>query len=175
MKLIAGRLYLRDFIASDTAAVHEYASSPEVVRHQEWGPNTLEETIEFVTASVEQSLEWDASGFQLAIVLNSGELIGACRASFSDDGLDAEIGYSLSPRFWGHGYATEAAVALLDYFASDTKVQTVFATCRPENTASIRVLEKLGMKQVDVYKRNVLIAGEWRDTLVFSVEIRRPD
>lgn len=173
MKLIAERLYLRDFVPADTPAVHEYASSLEVVRHQEWGPNTLEQTMEFVAASIEQSAVADGTFLQLAAVLNDGTLIGAYRATFSEDRLEAEIGYSLGPRFSGQGFATEAALTLIGYLKSDTPVRTVFATCRPENAASIRVLEKLGMKQVDCYKRNVLIRGEWRDTLVFSVEVQR--
>jgi RimJ/RimL family protein N-acetyltransferase len=49
-------------------------------------------------------------------------------------------------------------------------VREIFATSRPENLASIHVLEKLGMQQVDLYRKNVLIRGEWRDTLVFSVK-----
>jgi ribosomal-protein-alanine N-acetyltransferase len=52
-------------------------------------------------------------------------------------------------------------------------VRRIFATSRPENAASIHVLEKLGMQQVDLYRKNVLIRGEWRDTLVFAVEIKR--
>lgn len=171
MKLIAERLYLRDFVPADTPAVHAYASSLDVVRHQEWGPNTLEQSIEFVAASVAHSAMPEEPGVQLAAVLNDGTLIGAYRATLSEDGADAEIGYSLNPRFWGLGYGTEAALRLIEYLRTDTKVRRVFATSRPENEASIRVLEKLGMKQVDCYKRNVLIRGEWRDTWVFSVDL----
>jgi [ribosomal protein S5]-alanine N-acetyltransferase len=171
MKLIAERLYLRDLEPSDIDAVHEYASSIEVVLHQEWGPHTIEQTREYVAGCVLGNSLPDRRTVELAAVLNDGILIGSYRASLSEDGTEAEIGYSLNPRYWHQGYGTEAAKRLVDYLVSELQVREIFATSRPENVASIRVLEKLGMQQVDLFRRNVLIRGEWRDTLVFSVKV----
>ncbi|SOE94627.1 Protein N-acetyltransferase, RimJ/RimL family [Burkholderia sp. D7] len=171
MKLIAERLYLRDLEPSDIDAVHEYASSPEVVLHQEWGPNTIEQTRDYVAGCVLGNSMPDGTTLELAAVLNDGSLIGSYRATLSEDGTEAEIGYSLNPRYWHKGYATEAAKRLIDYLVSERNVREIFATSRPENLASIRVIEKLGMQQVDLYRKNVLIRGEWRDTLVFSVKV----
>jgi len=170
MKLLAERLYLRDLEASDVDAVHEYASSIEVVLHQELGPNTIEQTREYIAACVLGNSLPDRRTLELAAVLNDGSLIGSYRASLSECGTEAEIGYSLNPRYWHKGYATEAAKRLVDYLVNERTVREIFATSRPENVASIHVLEKLGMQQVDLYRKNVLIRGEWRDTLVFSVE-----
>jgi [ribosomal protein S5]-alanine N-acetyltransferase len=171
MKLIARRLYLRDVEPSDIDAVHEYASSLDVVLHQEWGPNTIEQTREFIAGCVLGNSLPDRRTLELAAVLNNGSLIGSYRATLSDDGTEAEIGYSLNPRHWNKGYGTEAARRLVEYLVSERNVREIFATSRPENVASIHVLEKLGMRQVDLYRRNVLIRGEWRDTLVFSMKI----
>lgn len=171
MKLIAERLYLRDLEPSDVDAVHEYASSLDVVLHQEWGPNTIEQTREFVAGCVAGNSLPYRETLDLAAVLNDGSLIGSYRATLSEDGMEAEIGYSLSPRYWNRGYGTEAAKRLVNYLANELQVREIFATSRPENLASIHVLEKLGMRQVDRYRRNVLIRGEWRDTLVFSVKV----
>jgi RimJ/RimL family protein N-acetyltransferase len=88
----------------------------------------------------------------------------------SEDGEDAEIGYSLNPKYWRKGYGTEAAARLIEYLKNERKVQRIFATSRPENSASIHILEKLGMRPVDRYRKNVLIRGEWRDTIVFLME-----
>ncbi len=54
MKLNSDRLFLRDFVIADRDAVHEYASSIDVVQHQAWGPNTLLQTTEFVEASANE-------------------------------------------------------------------------------------------------------------------------
>jgi RimJ/RimL family protein N-acetyltransferase len=113
----------------------------------------------------------DRTTLELAAVLNDDSLIGSYRATLSEDGREAEIGYSLNPRYWNQGYATEAAKRLVDYLTRERQVREIFATSRPENLASIHVLEKLGMQQVDLYRKNVLIRGEWRDTLVFSVKV----
>jgi len=171
MKLIAERLYLRDLEPSDVDAVHEYASSLDVVLHQEWGPNTIEQTREFVAGCVLGNSMPYKETLDLAAVLNDGSLIGSYRATLSEDGMEAEIGYSLNPRYWNRGYGTEAAKRLIAYLANELRVREIFATSRPENLASIHVLEKLGMRKVDLYRRNVLIRGEWRDTLVFSVKV----
>jgi ribosomal-protein-alanine N-acetyltransferase len=171
MKLIAERLYLRDLEPADLDAVHEYASLPEVVLHQEWGPNTIEQTREFIAGCVLGNALPDRRTVELAAVLNDGSLIGSYRATLSEDGSEAEIGYSLHPRYWNQGYGTEAAERLVDYLVRERQVREIFATSRPENLASIHLLEKLGMQQVDLYRKNVLIRGEWRDTLVFSVEV----
>jgi len=170
MKLIAKRLYLRDLEPTDIDAVHEYASSIDVVLHQEWGPNTIEQTRAYIAGCVLTNSLPDRSTLELAAVLNDGSLIGSYRASLSEGGTQAEIGYSLNPRYWNKGYGTEAAKRLVEYLVSERNVREIFATSRPENAASIHVLEKLGMQQVDLYRKNVLIRGEWRDTLVFSVK-----
>jgi [ribosomal protein S5]-alanine N-acetyltransferase len=171
MKLIAERLYLRDLEPFDINAVHEYASLLEVVLHQEWGPNTIEQTREYIAGCVLENSLPDRTTLELAAVLNDDCLIGSYRATLSEDGREAEIGYSLNPRYWNQGYATEAAKRLVDYLTRERQVREIFATSRPENLASIHVLEKLGMQQVDLYRKNVLIRGEWRDTLVFSVKV----
>jgi ribosomal-protein-alanine N-acetyltransferase len=170
MKLTANRLYLRDFVLSDLDAVHEYASSIEVVQHQEWGPNTIAQTRRFITDCLRESSLPERGTISLAVVLNDECLIGACRATVSEDGEDAEIGYSLNPKYWRKGYGTEAAARLIEYLKNERKVQRIFATSRPENSASIHILEKLGMRPVDRYRKNVLIRGEWRDTIVFLME-----
>ncbi|MEA3124697.1 MAG: [ribosomal protein S5]-alanine N-acetyltransferase [Caballeronia sp.] len=170
MKLIAERLYLRDLEPSDTDAVHEYACLLEVVLHQEWGPNTIEQTREYIAGCVMGNSLPERRTVELAAVLNDGSLIGSYRATLSEDGTEAEIGYSLNPRYWHQGYGTEAAKRLVDYLVRERQVREIFATSRPENLASIHVLEKLGMRQLDLYRKNVLIRGEWRDTLVFSVK-----
>ena len=59
-----------------------------------------------------------------------------------------EIGYSILPLFRGHGYATEAAAALVAWAAAQPAVRRVTAECLADNDASIRVLEKIGMRQI---------------------------
>ena len=62
------RLVLRDFNEDDWEAVHEYASDPEVVRYMEWGPNTEEETRNFIKRAISHQNEKPRRNFTLAIV-----------------------------------------------------------------------------------------------------------
>jgi [ribosomal protein S5]-alanine N-acetyltransferase len=76
-------------------------------------------------------------------------LIGDIGFKGPPDGTGAvEIGYSVLPAFRGHGYATEAARALIGWAAAQPGVRRVTAECLEDNRASIRVLEKAGMHQI---------------------------
>jgi ribosomal-protein-alanine N-acetyltransferase len=73
---------------------------------------------------------------------------------------------------WGNGYAAEAAEAMLELAWNGLGISRVLATCRPENLASVRVLEKVGMRRVDYLRGHKNIDGVARDSLLF--EIRSP-
>jgi len=78
-----------------------------------------------------------------------------------------EMGYVLARDVWGRGYATEAAAALLAYgFAAG--LHRIGATCDPENAASARVLEKIGMSFEGRLREYFLIRGAWRDRLLYA-------
>lgn len=84
---------------------------------------------------------------------------------------EAELGYVLHRDAWGHGYAAEAAGALVAWAGTRLGITRVLATCRPENTGSVRVLEKIGMKQVDYLRDHKRVDGKTRDSLVFAVPL----
>ncbi|QRR03439.1 GNAT family N-acetyltransferase [Dyadobacter sandarakinus] len=78
----------------------------------------------------------------------SGELIGMAKLDWS--GFDIEIGYRVMEEHWGKGIATEVASALIRFALTQLKARTVAAYVNVDNTASVRVLEKAGMKRVGV-------------------------
>ncbi len=86
--------------------------------------------------------------YKLAVVLkNGGDLIGNCNLSDAvPESVAANIGWHYGYRFRGNGYATEAARALLDFGFEFVKVNEVFADCFADNRASIRIMEKIGMR-----------------------------
>ena len=89
-----------------------------------------------------------ADGEQAFVVTMGGEVIGAC-GYHSRDGVP-EIGYWLGVPFWGNGYATEAARALIDHAFGDRGHQVLLAGARISNPASRRVLEKCGFQWTGV-------------------------
>lgn len=169
------RLILRKFSENDADAVHAYASDPEVCRYTDFGPNSWEETVAFVTMAMGRAPD---SLSDLAITLRSThEVIGGCGA-FIPKGEEPderphvrEIGYVLRRDLWGQGLVTEAATALVSLLKATGSVTRVEARCRPENLASARVMEKLGMRFEFLLERDYECKGVWVDSHLYSLEL----
>jgi RimJ/RimL family protein N-acetyltransferase len=169
MKINTKRLMLREIIQEDFQGVHDYASDPETVKYMPFGPNTEEETREFIQRNLKRQQEDPRTEYGFGIILKEEDrFIGACGIHGVTE-IQASIGYILNRRFWGKGYATEAAKGLVDFLFRELGVHRVFATCDPDNHASIRVLEKVGMSLEGRLRENVIIHGKYRDSLVFGI------
>ncbi|MCL6578991.1 MAG: GNAT family N-acetyltransferase [Candidatus Bathyarchaeota archaeon] len=169
--ILTKRLILRDFNEEDWKSVHEYASDPEVVRYVEFGPNTEEESKNFIHRALVHQKEKPRKDFTLAIVLKAtNTLIGGCGIYLiSPDNQEGSIGYVLNRNFWGQGYATETAQALLEFGFNQLKLHRISATCDPKNTSSARVLEKIGMRREAYFHEHKWIKGKWRDSLLYAI------
>jgi RimJ/RimL family protein N-acetyltransferase len=151
--------------------VHEYASDPQVVRFMSWGPNTEEETREFIQKSIDYQKEIPRVNYSLAVVLRDGNrLIGSCGIYESNiQNREGWIGYCLNRQFWGQGYATEAARALLEFGFTHLNLHRIFALCDTANTASAHVMEKIGMQYEGRFRENLQCRGAWRDSLLYAI------
>jgi RimJ/RimL family protein N-acetyltransferase len=116
------RLLLRDFVASDEAAVHAFAGDPVVTRLTDWGPNEPADTREFIAGAVARARDADRLGFDLAAVHGLGCL----------------------------------------------RLRRIAATCHPDNRASARVLEKIGMRREGRLRSHLFVRGAWRDSLLYA-------
>jgi ribosomal-protein-alanine N-acetyltransferase len=169
--LMSDRVILRDLSFSDWPAVHAYASRPEVYQFQPWGPSTFDEARDYVELATIQAQQHPRVAYSLAVVLVAiNEVIGACSLIVhSQQHRHGEIGYFLHPDFWGQGYATEVAQILLRFGFTTLGLHRIIGTCDPRNTASARILEKVGM-QVEGRLRDVMLLRDgWRDSLVYGL------
>lgn len=170
--LVTDRLQLRDFVESDLEAIHELRSDPESVRYRREEVETLEQTREWLRATMAYNAEVPRVSYNLAIVLTeTSELVGHIgigRPSEAEPG-EYDFGYVLNRRFWGRGYTTEALRALLAFTFRDLHAHRVFAHCRPANVASARVMEKVGMRREAYFKERYWTKGEWRDSLEYAI------
>jgi len=166
------RLLLRPFVEGDWQAAHAMLSDPEVIRYVPAGTCSEEETREHIQSLI-KGHEDNPPRYNLAVVLRSeGACIGICFlavGSRDDEPRQADLGFLLSRRYWGQGYATEAARAVLAYGFRDLGLHRVFATCRPANVASSRVLEKLGMRREGHLRQHRRIKGAWHDSLLYAI------
>lgn len=169
--LHTARLELRDFRPDDFAAAHAFASDPLVTRYTSWGPNSEEDTRAFLQRASAESAEWPRRDYSLAVVDRaSGRLIGSCglmtrRAGFRE----YEIGYVLHRDWWGRGLASEVVGGLLELGFGQLSAHRIYAQVDPENPPSSRLLLRLGFRQEGHLRRDLLVRGEWRDSLVFGM------
>lgn len=183
MEITTRRLLLRDFTAEDGAALRALEVDP-ALHHFRGGGLPSEEEIRALLQRIQGWLTLDPRpAYALTIVQRAeGHLIGAAFLTITNRELgQAELGYRLSSTLWGRGYAPEAAEALVAFGFTSVGLHRISAMCHPENTASQRVMEKLGMRyeghlREDFRNRD----GTWRDSLLYAMldydwRARHPD
>ena len=147
LPLLTERLEIRAFEPDDLEALHAVYGDPDVTRFIPPYP-TLEHTRRALDIHVREARA-GRPAFWALIECESGELIGDTGLGLIEGvGTEVELGYTLGPRWWGRGYATEAACAVRDYGLGELALAELLALVRPANAASIRVLEKIGMERV---------------------------
>jgi RimJ/RimL family protein N-acetyltransferase len=143
------RLILREFVPDDVTALAKILAKPEAMRFSPTGPISIEQTAAKMASFIDSYVEL-GYGKWTVIERQTGQLIGYCGIAIAEiEGKhENELGYRFDPHFWGQGLATEAATACLEYALKTLKLKYVLGIVYPENKASIRVLEKIGMEFV---------------------------
>jgi ribosomal-protein-alanine N-acetyltransferase len=165
IELETARLRIRPFAPGDWEAVHAYTSQPQVRAYVPEWPETPEQARAFVR----ENLDEDARVH--ALVLRDGDqLIGHMAFHPWFGSRTYEVGWAVDPAHQGHGYATEAAHALIGHGFETLGLHRIVATCQPQNVASVRVMEKLGLRR-EAHFRQCMLApdGTWWDEYFFAI------
>lgn len=175
------RLNLREFVRGDFGAIYAYSADPRVTRYLFFGPRDEDSTAEYLDGLLASQREVPRTRFELAVEERaSGRVIGACDLSLIERDV-ADLGYMLGAPDWGKGFATEIALALLDAAFFGLRAQRVISTVDINNRASIRVLEKIGMRWEAVFRKHRRAKNRWWDCHLYVLprEVweasRRPD
>ncbi len=170
------RLVLRLMTEADVDDIHSYQSREDVCRYLLFEPRTREEVAEKVAAHARATtLEKDGDYLQLALELPatpdaSARVIGDSYFTISSaENSKGEIGWTLHPDFAGHGYAAEAASAVLDLAFRVLRLHRVMAELDPRNDASIALCKRLGMRGEAFFVKDLWFKGEWADTGMYAV------
>jgi len=165
------RLILRDFREEDWRDAHEYGSDAETVKYMPFGPNTEEETKDFISRALARQKETPRLFYDFAIVKKPGKkLIGSCSINIIDSpNGEAMIGYILHRDYWNKGYITEAARAVVAFGFEQMNLHRIIASCDPENTGSYHVMEKIGMQREGYLRQEKMFKGVWRDFLLYAI------
>ncbi|MGK7377118.1 GNAT family N-acetyltransferase [Planococcus sp. 1R117A] len=164
------RLILRRLTIEDAEDMFDYASKPIVSRFMPWEVHqTADDTKEFIWLILDgynqqNKLTW-------AIELKSEKkMIGTIDfIKWLPKHGRAEIGYALSPKYWGNGFTQEAAKALIAFGFEKMQLNKVEAPIVPDNFQSQRVLEKVGMVCEGVARQHFYMKGEYVDLAMYSI------
>jgi RimJ/RimL family protein N-acetyltransferase len=168
--LTTTRLVIRRFQPDDAEALAAYRSDPTVARYQSWqAPLSTEEATELVgvlAAGDPAAPGW----FQHAVARRDDDvLIGDVGVNRHDNGMQAEIGFTLARSSWRQGYAYEAVSRVLEHLFRVDGLLRVSADCDARNQASARLLDRLGFHREGLRRAHTWIKGEWTDDLLFGI------
>jgi [ribosomal protein S5]-alanine N-acetyltransferase len=147
MQIETERLILREFQREDLQGLVPILADPKVMKFSPTGINSVEQVLERIENFIACYREF-GFGKWAVILKESNQLLGYCGIAVDqiDGKTEKELGYRLDSRYWGQGLATEAASAAIEYGFSQFNLPYILGIVERENTASVRVLEKIGMR-----------------------------
>jgi RimJ/RimL family protein N-acetyltransferase len=170
VRIVTERLALRRFRQSDAAVLSAYRSDPAIARYQSWDapfPLALAEaTVAAMAAGDPDRPGW----FQYAIERTAdGAHLGDVGVLLHDNRRQAEIGFTLAAAHHGRGYAGEAVRAVVDHCLRVRRLHKISAECDARNTASARLLERVGFTREGLRRSHTWCKNEWTDDLLYGL------
>jgi ribosomal-protein-alanine N-acetyltransferase len=164
MEIRTERLLLRRPHMDDLDAMFEIMSNPSAMRY--W--STLPHASRDVTRPwLEKMIARTEAGGEDFLIEHEGRVIGDVGA-----GRLPDFGFILHPDFWGRGFATEASAAFIAHAFTNTPTTELLADVDPRNTASLRVLARLGFTETGRASNTFLLGNEWCDSVYLA--LKRP-
>ena len=163
------RLILRQVSESDTGDLYRCYSDPEVMKHM----GTSLDNEDAVTGIMEDYRDGYKDGYSLVWAITVRETdsfagtAGFEEFSFLDN--KADIGFSLLSEQQSMGYMVEALHAIIDYGINNLNINRIQATVVPENTSSIKLLEKLAFRREGHMKQSVVFSNSYHDELIYAL------
>jgi RimJ/RimL family protein N-acetyltransferase len=147
--ILTARLVLRPLQAADAGVLHRIYQSDGVLRYFPVSAPPSLAQVERQLAG--QQAHWEKHGYGNWGLLPEGEgqIIGWAGLQYLPELGETEVGFLLDPPFWGKGYATEAALASLEFGFKHLALDHIIALVHPDNLASRRVIEKCGLTYVE--------------------------
>lgn len=149
------RLRLRRFTPEDADELYSIYSHPELFQYMSNEKPLLLPEIRGLINSLIVNWQKHHLGVWAVVYKREQKIIGHCGFKFLENTGEIQMGYLLLQPYWGRGLATEAAEAALGFGFEVAQLKRIVAIAKPENIASRRVMEKVGMKyEKDAYYYN---------------------
>ena len=167
---MTSRLTLRPWDEGDFEVFYEMQRDEEVARWQYHGPRDEDESRRvFDYRKLSYEMGGNVAWISCAVVAG-GEVAGDLTLNVrSEDHRAGELGFIVHPRHQGKGYATEAARALLHWAFEEVGFHRIYGRAEPRNEASVRVMEKLGMRKEGHFVENEWVKGEWQSDVLYAM------
>ena len=162
MEIRTARLLLRRPRLDDLEAMFEMMSDPVAMRYWSTLPHADREVTRLW---LEQKIARTADGGEDFVIEHEGRVIGDVGA-----GRLPDFGFMLRRDCWGKGFATEASRAFIDHAFRNTAATELRADVDPRNTASLRVLDRLGFAETGRAERTFLLGDEWCDSVYLVLQ-----
>lgn len=137
-------LYLREYQKNDFSSLHAIFSDAETMKYYP-APFTVEKTKNWIVTNQNRYMQ-DGFGLWAVCLKDTDEVIGDCGLTkqLVEGNNEVEIGYHINKKYWGKGYATEAATCCRELAFNQIGCKKLICIINPQNKQSIRVAEKLG-------------------------------
>ena len=141
------RLLLRELSTDDAEFILELLNEPSFLRFiGDKGVRTLDDARQYILEGPVASYELHGFGLYLTVLKEGAVPIGMCGLLKRESLADVDIGFAFLPAFWSRGYALESALAVKAYGQNTLGLKRIVAITNPDNEASIKLLEKIGLK-----------------------------
>ena len=172
MNLHTSRLLIRNFRNEDLDSFLTYRNDPEVAKYQGWSvPYTRRNGKALIAEMIEIPIPKQGQWLQLALeIKETGEMIGDIGVRiYANDPRQAIVGFTVASAYWQMGYGTESMTALLEYLFNALELHRVSADCDTRNTASWKLLEKLGFRREGHFIENYFDNGMYVDEYHYGI------
>ena len=172
MKITTERLILSEITPSDVLDIYKKNCFPEVAQFNTIGiPTDIEVTRKLLQPFLDDQSKSPRTKYSWAIRLKDNNIfIGEFGMFLAPPRYKAcEIFYSVLPSYWGNGYATEAALGVVDFAFQSLGMHRIEAGCATSNLASIRTLEKIGMQREGEKRLTLPLATGWSDNYEYAI------
>jgi ribosomal-protein-alanine N-acetyltransferase len=169
VELKTERLVLRRFNENDAEQMYAgWMNDERVAKYTSWYAHS---SIEMTKSFINYVLGLDERTSYNWVIEYNEKLIGTINVCYSDDLLEiAGIAYALAFDSWGKGYITEAAKAVVSFLFDEVGYRKIIAGCDAENVGSMKVMEKLGMKQEACFRQQIIRKdGTFGDDLQYGL------
>ena len=170
-QLTSGRLVIRRFASGDAETLASYRSDAAVARYQDWEcPYPVSDAREFIASLQRLAPGTPGTWFQFAVVLaSSGVLVGDVGLhAADDDGRQGELGFTFATAHQGHGYATEAVRAVVQFAFEKLLMHRVFSRTDARNVQAQRLLERLGFRREGELRESAWFKDAWATEFIYA-------